>query len=312
MSARKSRAVSSLWVLALGLLAAPGARAGGAAWTDFRLPAVALGELKADGPAPDAVAEPAAQPSLVDQWKNSVEYAVLLKQNGWKGWSYASAGRHPEIEWVEAFENPASEYRLQCAKSYDLAWAAVEAAARSRPGELAVVLDLDETVLLNLKFQQENVDVPFDPAKWDAWVRRQEAQAVPGAKEFLAKVRRLGPRVRLVFMSDRSSALDAFTAANMRALGLLEDADILLDKKDKADNKEVRRRCLTDGRDGTDERCKTYAPMTIVAKLGDSLRDHFEVYGRTAADATAGDARWGTEEFVLPNPMYGQWARDYK
>jgi len=31
-----------------------------------------------------------------------------------------------------------------------------------------------------------------------------------------------------------------------------------------------------------------------------------------AANATLDDPRWGEEDFVLPNPMYGQWARDYK
>jgi 5'-nucleotidase (lipoprotein e(P4) family) len=315
MNMKKRHAISSLWVLTLGLFAMPGvwAQSVGQSQSDFQLPAVTFVDLKASLPQASAVVvAPAQQPSLVDQWKNSVEYAVLLKQNGWKGWSYTSTGKHPAIEWVESFDKLSSEYREQCEKSYSLGWAAVEAAAKSQTGNLAVVLDLDETVLLNLKFQQEKADTPFDPNTWDAWVQRKEAKAVPGAKEFLDKVRGLGPHVHLVYVSDRKSALDAFTIDNMRSLGMFQNGDLMLSKKDKTDNKEVRHLCITTGKNGTDDRCKAYEPMTIIAKFGDSLRDHFEVYGQAAADQTINDSKWGTEDFVLPNPMYGQWARDYK
>ena len=98
----------------------------------------------------------------------------------------------------------------------------------------------------------------------------------------------------------------------MRSLGLFAEGDIVLSKTGKTDTKEVRRQCVMTGKNGTDTRCKTYEPMVIIAKFGDSLRDHFEIYGRDAAMKSLDDPRWATEDFVLPNPMYGQWARDYK
>ena len=292
--------LSIFYLLTLGLLAP-------AQQPDFSLASVSFSDLKPVN-RPFLVVAPAPRPSLVDQWTKSVEYSVLLKQNAWKGWSYSSTGSHPEIEWVEAHVAPASEYRQQCEKSFRVGWAAVEAAAKSQSGELAVVLDIDETVMINMKFQREISD-GFDPKKWDAWVRRMEALAVPGAKEFLNKVRALG--VHVVFMSDRASDLDAFTIGNMRDLGLFVSGDIVLSKTAKTDNKEVRRRCVTTGKNGADARCKAFEPMTIIGLFGDSLRDHFEAHGREAAMRTLNDSRWGKINFVLPNPMYGQWANNY-
>ncbi len=303
------RAIWTFWIIALGLLS-PSA----GVWAhdaqlqpDFSLPSISFAHFKTAA-APSITVAPAAKPSLVDQWTKSVEYSVLLKQNGWKGWSYTSTGAHPEIEWVEAHVAPTSEYRHQCEKSFTIGWAAVEAAAKSQSGELAVVLDIDETVMINMAFQREIID-GFDPKKWDAWVKRKEALAVPGAKEFLNKVRALG--VHVVFMSDRASDLDAYTIGNMKNLGLFADGDIVLSKTAKTDNKEVRRRCVTTGKNGEDARCKTFEPMTIIGLFGDSLRDHFEVYSREAAMRTLNNPRWGKISFVLPNPMYGQWSNDY-
>jgi 5'-nucleotidase (lipoprotein e(P4) family) len=276
---------------------------------DFSLAFVSLSDLKAAG-APSVAVAPTPRPVLVDQWTKSVEYSVLLKQNGWQGWNYSSTGRHPEIEWVQAHTQPSSEYRQLCEKAFRIGWDAVAKAVKSRPGRLAVVLDIDETVMINATFQRELGDGPFDPKKWEEWVRRKEAAAVPGAKEFLDKARGVGMRV--VFMSDRSSDLDAFTVENLKKHGLFVEGDVVLSKTSKTDTKDVRRSCVSAGTTGADARCKTFEPMTIIATFGDSLRDHVEVYGLEAARRTLGDYNWGKTRFVLPNPMYGQWATDYK
>ncbi|MEK7389073.1 MAG: HAD family acid phosphatase [Elusimicrobiota bacterium] len=259
-----------------------------------------------------ASVEAHSQASLVEQWKGSLEYGVLLKQNHWQGWTDSAAGAAPEIEWMESYVNPDSEYSRLCRQTFDLAWASVEAAAKSRGGELAVVLDIDETVMLNIQFQKEIAGQPFDPAVWNGWIARMACEAVPGAKDFLDKVRGLGPRVHVAFMSDRAEDMNSYTIGNMRRLGLFADEDIVLSKTGKTDTKDVRRQCLTSGNTGTDARCRDFEPMVIIAKLGDALRDHFEIRDRAAAMGMLNDPRWGTEDFILPNPMYGQWTKDYK
>ncbi|MEK7389071.1 MAG: HAD family acid phosphatase [Elusimicrobiota bacterium] len=259
-----------------------------------------------------AILESHTQTSLVEQWKRSLEYGVLLKQNRWQGWSDSGSSSTPEIEWMESHVDPESEYSRLCRQTFSLGWDAVEAAARSQAGELAVIVDIDETVLVNSRFQRENYGNPSDPAAWEAWIKRMEAGAVPGAKDFLDKVRGLGPRVHVVFMSDRPEEMNAYTIENLRRQGMFSNGDIVLSRTEAADSKEHRRRCLSSGSTGTDPRCTNWEPMTIIAKFGDSLRDHFEIHDRGAAMEMLDDPRWGKEDFILPNPMYGQWIKDYK
>src|SRR5687768_779106 len=53
-----------------------------------------------------------------------------------------------------------------------------------------VVLDVDETTLDNSVYEldRESYNATFDSGSWNGWVRRQEAPAVPGAREFIAAV----------------------------------------------------------------------------------------------------------------------------
>ncbi|MBI3289669.1 MAG: hypothetical protein HYZ74_09150 [Elusimicrobia bacterium] len=265
----------------------------------------------APAPAPAPKVEKASKTEL---WMGSIEYAALRVQNDWKGWdtSYVAAPGMPrDIAWVKS-----DEYKEQCAKTYALAWTAVSAAAKSQESDFAVVLDLDETAMDNIGYQLERNGQPFTPETWHAWVLRREATATPSAKEFIDKVRGLGPRAHLVFITDRNSAQQEATAENAEKIGIYKTGDLLLTKKDKTDTKDVRRKCATLGSTGEDERCRAHKPVTIIAQVGDSIRDFYEIYSRAEADekvkSIAEDKRWGSFFFILPNPMYGQWERAYK
>src|SRR5690348_16365399 len=58
----------------------------------------------------------------------------------------------------------------------------------------AVILDLDETVLDNTVYQVRLVhdQKVFDNKSWGEWVATGQADAVPGAREFIAAAHRLG------------------------------------------------------------------------------------------------------------------------
>lgn len=256
----------------------------------------------------------AAAPSKTELWMNSIEYAALRFQNGWEGWSDSYtpvSGVRREISWMSS-----AEYADQCAQSYAQAWVSTMMSARSGAGAMAVVMDIDETVLDTSQYQIERGDAGYSPDSFDAWIKRRAAGTVPSAKAFIDMVRSLGHRVHLVYITDRSQAQEADTIENLRANGLYRSGDLVLTKMNKADTKEVRRLCVQTGRTGSDERCKAYEPMKIISIVGDSIRDFYEVYGRQAADekirTVSYDARWGTFFFMIPNPMYGQWERDYK
>lgn len=216
-----------------------------------------------------------------------------------------------DIAWVTT----SVEYAALCRQVYRQAWEAVERAAAATKGDFAVVLDLDETVLDNSTYQKEMAAAGkgFSYETWNAWLEREEAGAVPGAKRFLDRVRGLGSRARLVYITNRGAEYDKNTVANMKKLGLWGEADLLLARQDREDKKPVRRACVTEG----SGRCKKNGPMPIVALLGDNVNDFYEVKGADAAKALragklAAETEWGTRYFVLPNPMYGAWERDYK
>ena len=110
----------------------------------------------------------------------------------------------------------------------------------------AVVMDLDETVLDNTVYQARLVRErsSFDPKSWGEWVGAGEAEAVPGAREFIAAARRLGHTV--FFLSNRDCSTPAPTAQdscpaktatmkNLVRLGidLAPDPDHLLLRKDR-------------------------------------------------------------------------------
>src|SRR5262245_50452758 len=95
------------------------------------------------------------------------------------------------IRWVR----DAAEYRAAVVQTYRMATAHVEReAAGHAAGTWAVVLDADETILSNLVYQQERAraGLPYSTESWAAWVKRREATALPGAAEFLTRVRGLG------------------------------------------------------------------------------------------------------------------------
>ncbi|HET8612957.1 MAG TPA: HAD family acid phosphatase, partial [Sphingomonas sp.] len=87
----------------------------------------------------------------------------------------------------------------------------------------AAVFDVDETVLLNLGAEYDDLTGapgrPFGP-RWNAW-EKSESPAVaptPGAKAALDRLRSLG--VTVIFNSNRSAANAAQTAATIDAAGL--------------------------------------------------------------------------------------------
>ncbi len=207
------------------------------------------------------------------------------------------------------------EYAAVCLQTYRAAWQAVKQAAARETRPWVVVLDVDETVLDNSPYALERVavDSGFTVASWAKWVLRKEAKPIPGAKAFLDSVRTLGPNGHLAFITNRMYERQAATIENMKAYGLFREGDIMLTRRDRSDTKEKRRQCL---RQGTG-RCAGYGPLTILALIGDNIRDFFEVYGADKARAyreevLPDDPHWGRSFFMIPNPNYGSWQRDYR
>jgi|GEM_PF-5143619 len=181
---------------------------------------------------------------------------------------------------------------------------------------VAVVLDLDETVLDNSRFQAGLIlaDATFNDQRWAGWVRKhvEEIDLVPGARGFILTLAEKG--VAIVYISNRPDDERAGTEATLKRLGVAvhrpEDLLLQVEPGDKL----ARRQAVE-------------ARYDVIAWLGDSLTDFpggFE-HGLDLKTATAEQkeraqtrrkdlvrdhaTRFGDDWFVLPNPVYGDWRR---
>ena len=196
-----------------------------------------------------------------------------------------------DIRWIRQ----SIEYRMLCEQLFRQATVAIlrKVKTEKNSDNLAVVVDLDETVLDNSLYQVERwkAGLSFTQDSWSEWVNREEAGLVPGAKEFLKAVRKKG--VRVVFVSNRMNKNLEPTRRNLLALEVLAPNDLFLLRLDKDDVKEVRRREVNEGK----ARMKKVGPLKVVGYVGDQM-----------GDFPSGQAKeFGKMSFLLPNPMYGKW-----
>ena len=196
-----------------------------------------------------------------------------------------------DVRWVRQ----SAEYKTLCEQLFRQATGAILRQVKMEKGSknLAVVVDLDETVLDNSLYQVERwkAGLSFTQDSWSDWVNRKEAGLVPGAKEFLSTVRKKG--VRVVFLSNRMNHNLEPTRENLRLLGVLDPKDLFLLRLDKNDLKEVRRKEVTDGTG----RMKKVGPLHVIGYVGDQMGDF-------PSDVSK---EFGRINFILPNPMYGKW-----
>ena len=178
----------------------------------------------------------------------------------------------------------------------------------------AVVLDLDETVLDNTVYQARLLrdHANYDSQSWGEWIAAAEAEAVPGAREYIATARKLGHTV--FFLTNRDCTIPAPTAAdkcpaktatmkNLVALGIdrAPDPEHLLLRKERPEwgggGKSLRRAFIAE-------------KYRIVALVGDDLGDFVDpaIY---AGDRERLAPHFGVNWFLLPNPIYGSWTNPY-
>lgn len=168
----------------------------------------------------------------------------------------------------------------------DLAAAAAEAEAwvvrRAAPGaagRLAIVFDLDETLLSNLRHMRE-MDFGYVPTLWDRWVADADAPAIEPVAAVYRAARARG--VAVFYLTGRREKDRAGTEQNLRAVGLGDFAGLHL-KPDsdrgttQAFKTATRRQITADG-------------YTIIANVGDQQSDL--------------DGGHAERTFKLPNPFY--------
>jgi 5'-nucleotidase (lipoprotein e(P4) family) len=170
---------------------------------------------------------------------------------------------------------------------------------RSSGLKRAVVVDVDETVLDNSRFQAGLIvnGEAFNNKAWIDWCNSNKATAIPGAVEFLRYASSRG--VRVFYVTNRGVAEKAGTITNLKQQGFPGVSEETLVVRTDASSKEPRRK-------------KIRERYRIVLLCGDNLADFSDIFGGTRIEernAAVDAARWqfGTQFIVLPNPMYGDW-----
>lgn len=171
---------------------------------------------------------------------------------------------------------------------------------------LAIVLDIDETSVLNLGYEEDEArrGLAYDEERWSRWEATggDDVAAVPGVIDALRAARLAG--VAAIFISNRS-ALNAEATQRMldgAGLGVTIPGDtLLLRAEDSPGGKDARRDQIA-------------ARYCVIAMVGDQLGDFSDLFNApdltpAARRAAAGNEQfrplWGAGWYMLPNPVYG-------
>lgn len=212
------------------------------------------------------------------------------------------------ILWTQS----SAEYRALAYQSFVLARLRLDADLRGHRNAIqrrspkvslppAVIVDADETVLDNSRFQAELAlrGLAYTPESWTSWCERAEAGAVPGAVDFLNYAITRG--VKVFYITNRRLPEKAGTLRNLRSLGFpnVTKATVMVREDGSTSSKESRRKTV-----GNHYR--------IAMLIGDNLNDFNDDFaGKSIADRAAQVDRergeFGSRFIVIPNPMYGDW-----
>jgi len=203
--------------------------------------------------------------------------------------------------WASLYQQRAAEYKALCFQAYNAARMNLDKAiAKHGKKPLAVVTDLDETVLDNSPLDAARAvnNQNFDLAAWKQWTAQGVADTVPGAPSFFKYAASKG--VAVFYITNRDEDERTGTIKNLKRYNMpfADDAHLLL--RNKTSSKEERRQQVL----------KKY---NIAVLCGDNLPDFDAVYDGNfnEVDRTAATEKlrkeFGSRYIVIPNPTYGDF-----
>ena len=228
----------------------------------------------------------------------------------------AEATRQNDLLNAVLWMQTAIEYRANCLTVYALAktrldqaladktWTAYDQTGDFQDLPPAVILDLDETALDNSAYEAALAvnGTDFDPKTWDAWVKAEQAKAIPGVIEFTQYAD--SKAVKVFYVTNRNAGQKAATRDNLRMLGfpMGGNVDTLLTKGDRPE--------WTSNAKG--------ARISYIAKdyrvlllFGDNIGDFSHKFNGSIAERDGlleqVKAHFGHDWMMLPNPAYGSW-----
>ncbi len=167
----------------------------------------------------------------------------------------------------------------------------------------AIIVDVDETILDNSRFQGRLIKdrSEYNSSAWKKWTEKRMATVVPGADNFLRYV--ASKKITIFYVTNREASQESDTRINLidLKLPLRSDIDVVLSKNENtwtSSDKGARRTHVSKN-------------FRILALVGDDLGDFVSGAKDTPDNrvklAKAYTNMWGTKWILIPNPLYGSW-----
>jgi 5'-nucleotidase (lipoprotein e(P4) family) len=241
--------------------------------------------------------------------------------------AHAQSTENPANRGLDAnlYMQTSAEYRAACYQAYQLAALRLKEALRdiresasTGDAKLAVVMDLDETVLDNSGFQSWmlRTNRAYEQRWFDLWEQQggDLVGLIPGAKEFILETESLG--VTVIHISNRNDRFRDATKKLLTRLGIPVQDDRHLKLSTTTSDKTPRRQEveMVDGykvllfvgdnlRDFDEKfRTPTLEPSATPEALAKAIADRKSVVDQFKTD-------WGKRWIILPNPAYGEWMK---
>lgn len=238
---------------------------------------------------------------------NCIRFAILFlaiflfskEINAQESTAFKNESQVPSLSVL--WQQTSAEYRALCFQAYNLATLRLKEIPKKeiRKGNLAIITDLDETILDNsyvgAQLIKENKQMTDE--EWDKWTAASKTTALPGAVSFLQEASKKG--FTIFYVSNRDTTAVKSTLIDLKNLQLPNaDASHCLFKSNTS-SKEIRRTTIS----------KDYE---IVMLLGDNLNDFKNTFEKKSITdrflaTDAEQEQWGKKFIVLPNATYGEW-----
>lgn len=214
-----------------------------------------------------------------------------------------SATRGPML-MAQAWKQTSAEYEALYLQGFNIARMHVDRARRDGRRRLAVLADLDDTVLDVRDYWRTLAakgGTLFDDTVWDEWVATNAVKPMPGALEFLTFCRGIGVEVFYITNRDQGEQTLDLVLGHLRKAGFpYADAEHVTVIRESSD-KSVRQRQLAQAHD-------------VAVMLGDNLNDFSRAYYVTDVNDRRARLQMDREEFgrrfiLFPNPTDGHWIR---
>ncbi|MBI3452639.1 MAG: 5'-nucleotidase, lipoprotein e(P4) family [Rhodospirillales bacterium] len=167
----------------------------------------------------------------------------------------------------------------------------------------AVILDIDETLLDNSRYQVWMIknDKVFEPKTWGQFVAAQQSGPIPGALEFAKYADSKG--VKVFYISNRTVDEKESTRKNMERLGfpMGGNVDTVLTSRERPDWTSAK----------STRRAYVAKDYRVLLNIGDNFGDFVDAARGSEADRLKvyeeNMPRWGREWIMISNPSYGSF-----